>query len=48
VARFVCFGGFYKVVGKKGRNTQGYGVKIMKVNENNDLANRTLQRIKAK
>jgi hypothetical protein len=32
----VCFGDFYKVVGKKRRNTQGYGVKILKLNENND------------
>jgi hypothetical protein len=37
VARFGLFWGFfYKVVGKKGRDTQGYGVKILKLNENND------------
>jgi hypothetical protein len=49
VARFGLFWGFsIKSLARKGRNTQGYGVKILKVNENNASANRTLQRIKAK
>jgi hypothetical protein len=49
VARFGLFWGFLiKLMAKKGRNTQGYGVKILKVNENNASTNKTLQRIKAK
>jgi hypothetical protein len=37
MARFGLFWGFLiKLLAMKGRNTQGYGVKIMKVNENND------------
>jgi hypothetical protein len=49
VARFGLFWGFLiKLLARKGRNTQGYGVKILKVNENNDQPDRTLQRIKAK
>jgi hypothetical protein len=37
VARFGLFWGFLiKLLARKGRNTQGYGVKILKVNENND------------
>jgi hypothetical protein len=37
MARFGLFWGFLiKLLARKGRNTQGYGVKIMKLNENND------------
>jgi hypothetical protein len=37
MARFGLFWGFLiKLLAMKGRNTQGYGVKILKVNENND------------
>jgi hypothetical protein len=32
----VCLGGFIKLLVKKRRGTQGYGVKILKLNENND------------
>jgi hypothetical protein len=32
----VCFGGFIKLLARKGRDTQGYGVKILKLNENLD------------
>jgi hypothetical protein len=39
---------FNKVVGKEGEEHMGYGVKILKLNENNDQPDRTLQRIKAK
>jgi hypothetical protein len=49
VARFGLFWGFFnKVAGKEGGNTMGYGVKILKVNENNASTDRTLQRTKAK
>jgi hypothetical protein len=37
VARFGFFGGgLIKLLAKKRRDTQGYGVKILKLNENND------------
>ena len=49
MARFGLFWGvFIKLLEKKGRNTQGYGVKILKMNENNTSSNRNIQRIKAK
>jgi hypothetical protein len=49
MARFGLFWGFLiKLLAKKGRNTQGYGVKILKLNENNDQPIETLQRKKAK
>jgi hypothetical protein len=33
---------FNKVVGKEGGDTMGYGGKILKVNENNALTDKTL------
>jgi hypothetical protein len=37
MARFGLFWGFLiNLLAMKGRKTQGYGVKILKVNENND------------
>jgi hypothetical protein len=37
MARFSLFGGFFiKLLERKGRDTKGYGVKIMKMNENID------------
>jgi hypothetical protein len=44
----VCLGVFIKLLAKKGRNTMGYGVKILKVNRNKASTDRTLQRTKAK
>jgi hypothetical protein len=49
LARFGLFWGFLiKLLARKGRNTQGYGVNISKVNENHASTNRNIQRIKAK
>jgi hypothetical protein len=37
VARFGLFWVFFiNLLARKGRDTQGYGVKILKLNENND------------
>jgi hypothetical protein len=40
MARFSFFlGGFFiNLLARKGRDTQGYGVKILKMNENTDLS----------
>jgi hypothetical protein len=49
VARFGLFWVFLiKLLAKKGRNTMGYGVKIMKVNKNNASTDGTIQRTKDK
>jgi hypothetical protein len=49
MARFGLFWGFLiKLLAKKGRNTMGYGVKILKVNENNASNDRNIQRKKDK
>jgi hypothetical protein len=44
----VCLEVFKKLLAKNGRDIMGYGVKIMKVSENNASNDRTLQRTKDK